>query len=58
MLRVRLVKTVPLPQKKSIYFIEHNFASGAYSVQLFKEGKLLHRKKLVVRWLMSDYSII
>ncbi|WP_107038914.1 T9SS type A sorting domain-containing protein [Brumimicrobium mesophilum] len=31
----KFLKSVPLPQKKSIYFIQHNFASGTYSVQLF-----------------------
>lgn len=45
----KFLKSVPLPQAKSIYFIEHNFASGAYSVQLFKDEKLLQLKKLLVQ---------
>ncbi|RFC53757.1 T9SS type A sorting domain-containing protein [Brumimicrobium aurantiacum] len=44
----KFLKSVPLPQKKSVYFIEHNFASGAYSVQLYKDNKLMQGKKMVV----------
>ncbi|MDX1651614.1 MAG: T9SS type A sorting domain-containing protein [Brumimicrobium sp.] len=45
----KLVKRVPLPKAKSIYFIEHNFASSTYAVQLFRNEEVLQLRKLVVQ---------
>lgn len=44
----RLVKTVPLPSAKSIYFIKHNFAAGEYLIQLTSKSQILEHKKMVV----------
>lgn len=45
----RLVKTVPLPSAKSIYFIEHTFAAGNYAVQLTHKNEVLQRRKMIVQ---------
>ncbi|MGM0478718.1 MAG: PKD domain-containing protein [Bacteroidota bacterium] len=42
-------KTVPLPKAATIYFIEHRFAAGTYTLQLVQEGEIVQRKKLVVQ---------
>jgi PKD repeat protein len=43
------VKTVQLPDAKSIYFIDHDFSAATYVLQLSSEGKVLQRRKLVVQ---------
>ncbi|MEX1190407.1 MAG: hypothetical protein WED10_02135 [Brumimicrobium sp.] len=43
------LKEVPLPDAKSMYFIEHNFADGVYVAKLMKGGEILAERKLVVQ---------
>jgi len=45
----KLVKTVALPDAKSIYFIEHDFSAATYVLQLSSKGEVLQRRKLVVQ---------
>ena len=45
----KYLKKVPLPNAKSIYFTEHNFASGMYVAKLIKDGAMLGERKLVVQ---------
>lgn len=45
----KCLKKVPLPNAKSIYFTEHNFASDMYVAKLIKDGAVLGERKLVVQ---------
>lgn len=45
----KYLKKVPLPDAKTMYFIEHNFASGVYIAKLMKDEEVLREVKLVVQ---------
>lgn len=45
----KFLKEVFLPEAKSMYFIEHNFASGVYIAKLMKNESVLKELKLVVQ---------
>lgn len=44
----KFLKQIPLPNAKSVYFMEQNFASGMYVGKLMKNGVVLSVKKMVV----------